>query len=111
MTKYKKQAVSEKSQLEAETITKGTQKPGQTKEQSKLIAQGIAKGIELYKKQQKAKLREKNKQAKKELKEKASETEAITEVSTAKHSILSLLPWGLLVASWIGFALFYSQNV
>lgn len=109
MTKYSKKIVSDKSQQEADAITKGTQKPGQTKEQSKLIAQGVAKGIELYKKQQKAKLREKNKQAKKDLKEKTSETEAITGVSTTKHSKLHLLPWGLLVASWIGFAAYYSQ--
>lgn len=111
MAKYKKQTVSEKSQQEAEAITKGTQKLGQTKEQSKLIAQGIAKGIELYKKQQKAKLREKNKQAKKELKEKANETEATAEASQQDHSPFNWLPWGLLVASWVGFAVFYSQNV
>lgn len=35
--------------------------PGQTKEQTKLIAQGIAKGIALYKKQQSEKLRERDK--------------------------------------------------
>lgn len=110
MTKYKKQAVSEKSQQEAEAITKGTQKPGQTKEQSKLIAQGIAKGIELYKKQQKAKLREKNKQAKKDLKEKTCETETTIEQSPAKRKAFNILPWVLLVTSWFGFALFYSQN-
>ena len=46
-------------------IAKGTQKPGQTKEQTKLVAQGIQKGIELYKKQQKAKARELDKQLKK----------------------------------------------
>ena len=74
MAKYKKQAVSEKSQQEAEAITKGTQKPGQTKEQNKLIAQGIAKGIELYKKQQKAKLREKTSKQKKSLKKKPVKT-------------------------------------
>jgi len=36
-------------------IARGTQRPAQTKEQTRLIAQGIQKGIELYKKQQKKK--------------------------------------------------------
>lgn len=46
-------------------IAKATQKPAQTKEQTKLIAQGIEKGIALYKKQQKEKAREADKQKKK----------------------------------------------
>ncbi|MCA2486923.1 MULTISPECIES: DUF2956 family protein, partial [Vibrio] len=33
------------TQTEAMKIAKATQKPGQTKEQTKLIAQGIEKGI------------------------------------------------------------------
>lgn len=38
------------TQTEAMKIAKATQKPGQTKEQTKLIAQGIEKGIAQYKK-------------------------------------------------------------
>ncbi|MEF1163713.1 DUF2956 family protein, partial [Vibrio parahaemolyticus] len=37
------------TQTEAMKIAKATQKPGQTKEQTKLIAQGIEKGIAQYK--------------------------------------------------------------
>jgi hypothetical protein len=48
-------------QEEALRVARGIQKPGQTKEQTKLIAQGIAKGIALYKKQQSAKDRERDK--------------------------------------------------
>lgn len=44
---------SPQTQQEAMKVAKATQKPGQTKEQTKLIAQGIEKGIALYKKQQK----------------------------------------------------------
>ncbi|MBT0328128.1 DUF2956 family protein, partial [Vibrio campbellii] len=44
---------SQETQTEAMKIAKSTQKPGQTKEQTKLIAQGIEKGIAQYKKQQK----------------------------------------------------------
>lgn len=45
-------------QEEALAMARRVQKPGQTKEQTRLIAQGIAKGIELYKRQQSAKARE-----------------------------------------------------
>ena len=49
MAKYsKKHQLSEKSKDDAMKIARGTQKPGQTKEQTKLIAQGIQKGIEIY---------------------------------------------------------------
>ncbi len=48
-------------QADALAIARRVQKPGQTKEQTKLIAQGIAKGIEQYKRQQSAKLRERDK--------------------------------------------------
>ena len=50
---------------EAERIARATQSPGQTKSETKRIAQGIAKGIETYKKQEKAKARERSKNQKK----------------------------------------------
>jgi hypothetical protein len=97
-------APSAETQAEAMQIAKATQKPGQTKEQTRLVAQGIQKGIELYKKQQKVKSRERDKLRKKDLKEKQqpvepSETspEQITEYK--QH----WLPWVLLIASWVGF--------
>jgi hypothetical protein len=46
---------------EALAVARATQKPGQTKEQTRLIAQGIAKGIDHYKRQQNAKMRERDK--------------------------------------------------
>ena len=45
---------------EAMKIARGRQLPGQTKEQTRLIAQGIQKGIEQYKKQHKARVRERD---------------------------------------------------
>jgi len=57
MAKYKKE-VSKEVIAESEKMAKATQRPGQTKEQTKLIAQGIQKGIEQYKKHNKAKARE-----------------------------------------------------
>ena len=66
MTKRsKKYQSSETTQDEAMQIARGTQRPGQTKEQTKLIAQGIQKGIEQYKKRQNAKARELDKKLKK----------------------------------------------
>ncbi len=108
MAKYSKNktAVSEETKEEAMKVAKATQRPGQTKEQTKLIAQGIQKGIEQYKKQQKSKARELDKKIKKVNAQKSEsdnqEPEIITETKT------SILPWGLLVISWIGFAVYLS---
>ncbi|WP_143735106.1 DUF2956 domain-containing protein [Methylocaldum sp. 14B] len=66
--------INESIQEEALKVARSIQKPGQTKEQTKLVAQGIAKGIELYKKQQSAKARERDKVRKKALKLKQVES-------------------------------------
>lgn len=68
--------MKESIQEEALKVARSIQKPGQTKEQTKLVAQGIAKGIELYKKQQSAKARERDKARKKALKLKQAEMSA-----------------------------------
>lgn len=47
MAKYDK--ISPETQQEAMKIARANQKPGQTKEQTQLIAQGIQKGIDEYK--------------------------------------------------------------
>ena len=53
--------VDQRNQEEALRVAKSIQVPGQTKEQTKLIAKGIEKGIALYKQQQSAKARERDK--------------------------------------------------
>ena len=115
MSKYKTETSKETIQ-QAETLAKGTQRPGQTKEQTKLIAQGIQKGIEQYKKQQKSKARELDKKLK-TIKNHVQSTSKITEDQKLAHthaenkSTARKLPWVLLVASWISFGLyFYSQT-
>ena len=55
MVKNKKADISLETQDEAMMIAKKTQKPGQTKEQTRLIALGIQKGIADYKKSAKNK--------------------------------------------------------
>ena len=107
MARYsKKHQLSEKSKDDAMKIARGTQKPGQTKEQTKLIAQGIQKGIEIYKKQQSEKTRELDKKL-----NKASATPASHETSTqqvAEPVVVkgNMLSWVLLVLSWICFVVY-----
>ncbi|MEI8634145.1 DUF2956 domain-containing protein [Vibrio sp. PP-XX7] len=104
---------SEETKQEAMKIAKATQKPGQTKDQTRLIAQGIEKGIALYKKQQKEKQRQADKDRKKRMqarqKHVVSNTPSIQE-NTSSHSpksnrLKSILPWGLTLISW-GLSIF-----
>jgi len=102
-----KQKVSTETQDKAMQVAKGIQKKGQTKEQTKLIAQGIEKGIAEYKKQQNAKARARDKLKKQKAKEKTHiATENEPELFELKNSNNSL-PWILLGGSWIGFAFIY----
>ena len=64
-----KEQAEQRLQEESLRVAKSTQTPGQTKEQTKLIAKGIEKGIAFYKQQQKAKARELDKARKKALKQ------------------------------------------
>jgi len=98
-----KNKVSAQVEVQANKIAKGTQKIGQTKEQTKLIAQGIEKGIAEYKKQQGKKLREIDKQRKQKLKQRENNSTQTVEEAPANHST-QILPWTLLVFSWLGFA-------
>ncbi len=85
-------------------IARGTQRPGQTKEQTKLIAQGIQKGIDQYKKQQSVKARELDKRLKKahvsNISNKPSTNNTPESVAVKSNN----LPWVLLIISWLGFA-------
>ena len=89
------------SQDEAIRIARGTQRPAQTKEQTKLIAQGIQKGIEQYKKQQNAKARGLDKKRKKAKQQHASSGAQQIEVQEKVIYRQHWLPWLLLVISWI----------
>lgn len=109
MTTNKKHHIpSPESVVAAENIAKSTQKPGQSKEQTKLIAQGIQKGIEQFKKQQKIKARAADKAKKQIRKSKLSDEQSVhkNDVETKTATTSSTLPWLLLVASWLGFVAF-----
>ena len=105
MSNYsKKNRVSDKTKDDAIKIARGTQRPGQTKEQTKLIAQGIQKGINQYKKQQSVKARELDKKLKNVAVNRVSNkssTDSSLEPAAVKSSYL---PWLLLIISWSGFA-------
>ena len=103
MAKYsRKNKVSEQTRDDAMKIARGTQKPGQTKEQTKLIAQGIQKGIEIYKKKHKERSRDLDKKLKKASNMLTPELSTVhpEESEMVKHS---KLPWILLILSWLGF--------
>lgn len=91
--------ISEETQEQAMKVAKSTQRPNQSKEQTKLISQGIEKGIAEYKKQQNKKSRERDKIRKAKLKTVVEQPEII-EVTKSDNK---LLPWILLVLSWAGF--------
>ncbi|MFA0131714.1 DUF2956 domain-containing protein [Vibrio splendidus] len=110
--KKKTNTPSVESQQEALKIAKATQKPAQTKEQTKLIAQGIEKGIALYKKQQKERGRQADKAKKRVQKEKQTlqanqdQEQNVDSDNETTSNRASKLPWLLLFASWIGFAIY-----
>jgi hypothetical protein len=105
MAKKKKIEISQETQDEALMIAKKTQKPGQTKDQTRLIALGIQKGIAEYKKTAKNKLRQADK-AKKKRQPIQAQTDQ-PEIAKEKPKNMAILPWSLLIISWLGFAAYF----
>ena len=106
----KRHHISDAIQDEAMKIARGTQRPGQTKQQTKLIAQGIKKGIELYKKQESAKARELDKKLKKANQPPELIDEPKIEVQEKVVYRQHWLPWMLLLISWLAMAAFWFAN-
>lgn len=110
-----KPTISTETQQEAMIAAKATQKPGQTKEQTKLIAQGIEKGIAEYKKLQKAKARERDKARKQQLRTKSRAVNNMDEqedseelfVSQRQFTTATWIAITLLLLSWAGFVLYF----
>jgi hypothetical protein len=107
MAKYDK--ISPETQQEALKIARANQKPGQTKEQTQLIAQGIQKGIDEYKKQMKARAREASRQKKLQARARQPQGESLPEDQEEQLELIEVtrhhpLPWILLVLSWLGVA-------
>ena len=104
MAKNNSQDISTETVDEALLIAKKTQKPGQTKEQTRLIALGIQKGIAEYKKSAKAKHRQADKAQKKIQKQKQLDKQSAETVDVPPTSNNKPLAWILLVSSWALFA-------
>ena len=105
MPKYSRQnKISEETKDDALKIARGTQRPGQTKEQTKMISQGIQKGIDLYKKQQKIKARELDKKLRKVTTNLQSTESPEHDSSQGKTVKGDKLGWILLAISWLAFA-------
>jgi hypothetical protein len=108
MSRYRKDPKpSPETRSEAMKIARGTQRPGQTKEQTKLIAQGIQKGIDLYKKQQKAKAREMDRQRNKLSRELNQHPNSDSSEPGAIRYRQHWLPWLLLVITWLLIVLYF----
>lgn len=103
-----KTLVSVETQNEALAMAKKTQKPGQTKDQTKLITLGIQKGIAEYKKLAKGKQRDADRAKKKKIS--TADTEQADIEAPVVQSTHSFLPWVLLGCSWIGFISYYFLN-
>ena len=94
---------------EAVRIARGRQRPGQTKEQTKLIAQGIQEGIKQYRKQQNARARELDKKLKKVKQQLASPEVHEIEVQVQEKVVYRQhwLPWAVLVLSWLAMVAYW----
>lgn len=123
MAKYSgKNSVSEETRKEAAAIAKGTQRPGQTKAQTKLVAQGIERGIDIYKKQHKEKLRELDRRQRRQS---SSSTKATADTHQQPDengpgdldgnreitASRQWLPWLLLALSWTGIGAYWYTRV
>jgi len=108
MARYsKKSKSSPETREEAMKIARGTQRPGQSKEQTKLIAQGIQKGIDLYKREQKAKARELDRKLKKVAGRNTQSESGDVRIEPPIRYRQHWLPWLLLLLSWVGVGAYY----
>jgi hypothetical protein len=96
---------SRELQAEALKIARSRQLPGQTKEQTRLIAQGIQKGIEQYKKQESRKARELDKRLKKARLQGNQTEETRIEIVEKPVYRRQWLPWILLAMALIAIGI------
>ena len=95
---------SRETRAEAMRIARSRQLPGQSKEQTKLIALGIQMGIEQYKRQQSEKARELDIRLKKLKQPRADVPEPQVVVQEIVRYKQHWLPWVLLMLTWLGVA-------
>jgi sensor domain CHASE-containing protein len=103
----KRHQTSATARSEAMRIARGTQRPGQTKEQTKLIAQGIQKGIEQYRTQQNAKAREQDRKRRKSSQQVTASKAPMSNVHEKITYRQHWLPWVLLIITWLAIAAYW----
>lgn len=108
----KRVEISDETVAEAMRLARATQVPGQSKEQTQLIAHGIQKGIAEYKRSQKAKQRAADRAKKQLHRQNSRVTESpIDGADTADEPqippgrAMRWLPWGLLALTWCGIGI------
>jgi hypothetical protein len=106
MAKNNPKNISPETQNEAMQFAKKTNKPGQSKEQTRLIALGIQKGIAEYKKNVKSKQREADKASKRKKSQQTLTTEEV-QLPVVTKSRYTILPWILLLLSWAAIAIYF----
>ena len=97
---------------EAAKIANSLQQSGYSREENRAIRAGLQQGMEMWLRQQNERSRELDKRAKKVREslrhaESVKESDASESVQTKTTSNWSLLPWFLLVGSWVLFAVYY----
>ena len=116
-----KHSINKKDQreikAEAQRLANGHKVEGQSKEHTKLIAQGIQKGIEQYLREHSEKSRQLDKQVKKLKKQEQKEDLGVTTEPTAEKQQSSvfgfkvIIPWTLLIISWGAIGIFGVQSM
>lgn len=101
--------ISDEVVAESLRLARANQVPGQTKEQTQLIAQGIQKGLAEYKRAQKARQRAADKARKQQRRQQVQATVQHEEAADLADGLPAetrghALPWWLLGASWLLFA-------
>ena len=118
MARYSgKKQISEETRSEAMVLAKGTQSPGQTKAQTKLIAQGIERGIDLYKKERKEAARDLERRQRDKHRQQAGRGRDTDEVDApaaesapGTETRYQWLPWLLLALTWAGVGVYLIEN-
>ena len=92
----------------ADAITNEVSKPSFNKQQRKEIQTAIEQGIARYKREHKSKARDYDKALKQQLKQYQSGDDDVETLSDKEppKTLLSYLPWLLLVISWAGFVVY-----
>ena len=105
--KSSKPKLSSEAHVQAQSIANTVIPVSFTKQQRKEVQQAIESGMATIRAQANSKSREREKKLKqlqKQLDNKGDNIATTTEVSDSKSRVNEVLPWGLLLISWIGIA-------